>query len=994
MNDKLSIVTYNSQGHGPGRLEYISSLTRKFDFVLIQEHWLFNDGLRIFERDINECCCHGVSGMNENELLIGRPYGGVAILWKNSLTARVTPVNVDSKRMCAVIVEHANHKSLLINVYMPLEDKIDEYIETLQCVSAICDTEVFNSIILGGDFNVDRVRHRVRNTQILEEFITNESLSSASSGPSIDYTFESKINFSRSKIDHFFVSDNLVPNISACDVLHEIDNCSDHSPIVLKTGLKVDYEDNGPIGLRRGQLVNWDKVTEIDIEAYKACLDDKLHEFGIPVGLNTCHNFMCNDHKGEIDLMHDFIVTACVDASSECLPILGQANEPQKTGIAGWNDHVKDKREHAIFWHSLWKSAGCPRNGVVADVRRATRARYHLAIKQLKQQNTAHEQTRIAESHLESRGNDFWKMIRKIKGGKKPPPNKIDDANDEQSIANKFADKYEQLYSSVGYDQAEMNDVIDNLDRDIMNSCMQNKCECKGHTITHQEVREAVGRLNKGKHEGEKRLFSDHLIYGTNLLYDHLAVLFTSMLTHSYFPETFKKSVIIPIPKNSRKSMSDSENYRGITLSSILGKVLDHIIIRKCPGAFKTSDLQFGFKTKSSTTQCTFVMQQTIDYYRKKGSNVYAMFLDASKAFDRVQYTKLFKLLIEKGCCPLIARFLARLYVAQECRVKWNSTLSRTFSVRNGIKQGGVLSPILFCVYIDVLLERLEVSGLGCYVGHVFMGAFGYADDIVILSPMKYGLMKMLRICNVFSVEYHVTFNPTKSILLFYGIRNRDEEIAITWNGRRIIAKDNTVHLGHIVGTNSNNNIIDNVIAEMYKRTNCLISMFGFCDFEVKYRLFKAYVMSLYGCALWDYSHRSFQRFCTAWRNCLRKLFRLPRRTHRALLPSISRDEEPDSQVYRRFSKFFMKCTFSQNSRVLIGTKLTLDEGTRASRNIRAVSNHFGCTVEEVGNKILYQEIEPHGQVIRDLMNMRDRGDYTFFMHHEVENLLYFICVQ
>jgi hypothetical protein len=129
------------------------------------------------------------------------------------------------------------------------------------------------------------------------------------------------------------------------------------------------------------------------------------------------------------------------------------------------------------------------------------------------------------------------------------------------------------------------------------------------------------------------------------------------------------------------------------------------------------------------------------------------MFIDASKAFDcRVQYIKLFTLLTKKGCCPLITRFLARLYTTPQCGVKWKTTLSRPNGIKNGIKQGGVLSPILFCIYMDVL-QRLEGSKLGCHVGYVFMEAFGYADDIVILSPMKRGLMEMLKICDLFSIE-------------------------------------------------------------------------------------------------------------------------------------------------------------------------------------------------------------------------------------------------
>ena len=87
---------------------------------------------------------------------------------------------------------------------------------------------------------------------------------------------------------------------------------------------------------------------------------------------------------------------------------------------------------------------------------------------------------------------------------------------------------------------------------------------------------------------------------------------------------------------------------------------------------FETSELQCGFKEKHSTNQCTFVVNEVI-YYTNNNGNVYLTLIDASKAFDRVQYVKLFKLLLSKNVCPIIARFLAVMYTSQSFRVKWCS---------------------------------------------------------------------------------------------------------------------------------------------------------------------------------------------------------------------------------------------------------------------------------------------------------------------------------
>ena len=106
-----------------------------------------------------------------------------------------------------------------------------------------------------------------------------------------------------------------------------------------------------------------------------------------------------------------------------------------------------------------------------------------------------------------------------------------------------------------------------------------------------------------------------------------------------------------------------------------------------------TSNLQFGFTEKTSTTHFTFVVEEVINYYVKNGSSIYVTLLYASKAFDRVQYDKLFKILSERKMCAIIMRFLCSMYINQMCPVKWSDSISSKFIVENGVKQGGVLSP-------------------------------------------------------------------------------------------------------------------------------------------------------------------------------------------------------------------------------------------------------------------------------------------------------------
>ena len=170
----------------------------------------------------------------------------------------------------------------------------------------------------------------------------------------------------------------------------------------------------------------------------------------------------------------------------------------------------------------------------------------------------------------------------------------------------------------------------------------------------------------------------------------------------------------------------------------------------------QTTDHQFGFKPGHSTTQCTFVVVEVVQYYLNDGSRVYAILLDASQAFDRVHFIKMFKLLLDRGLCPLVCRLLVKPYPQQSARVKWGGAISDEFKVSNGVKQGGVLSPILFGVYMDELFKCLRSSQAGCHVGQRFMGAFGYADDVILLAPTKHSMHTMKDKCMLFSSEFQV----------------------------------------------------------------------------------------------------------------------------------------------------------------------------------------------------------------------------------------------
>ena len=146
---------------------------------------------------------------------------------------------------------------------------------------------------------------------------------------------------------------------------------------------------------------------------------------------------------------------------------------------------------------------------------------------------------------------------------------------------------------------------------------MKNKCYCQ-HQFSVRDVEQAICYLKSNKIDTDGVFNSNHFIYGTNRLNVLITILFNCMIAHGQFPSQFQQSVVIPIPKSKRKSLNCSDNYRGIALGSIAGKLLDIVILQSSKHILKTSDLQFGFKAEHSTTQCTFVLNEVVQYYRNK----------------------------------------------------------------------------------------------------------------------------------------------------------------------------------------------------------------------------------------------------------------------------------------------------------------------------------------------------------------------------------------
>jgi len=770
--------------------------------------------------------------------------------------------------------------------------------------------------------------------------------------------------------------------------LHDGQNLSDHCPIFISIAI-YNVQQTTNTTKRYRQKAQWNKATEANICEYRETINSLLSKIKLPLEALYCKDFHCSQHKNSINVYCDKLIQACTDASDKCIP------RTRKKGLAGWNDVAQPLRDEAMFWHNMWVSCGRPNDGVVVDIRRRTRAKYKQMVKQLKRDQINISRNKMASSLQEPNKRDFWNEIKRQNGKRNSFVNTVDGENGEGNISQLFASNYKELYNSVSYNVNDMQNILDVVDNGIIDCCSTGKCRVPHH-IEVTDVKSAINKLKCNKADGVTNLMSDALLNSPLSLTTHLSLLFSACIIHGFTPENMLLSTLIPIPKSNTKSRSDSSNYRAIALGSLFVKILDNIVMVNCDYVFKSSDLQFGFKPGHSTTQCSFVIEEIIEYYNSHNSPVFVVTLDASKAFDRVEYTKLFKLLINRGICSAIARLLIYMYTNQKLRVNWNGIFSNSFNVTNGVKQGGILSPLLFCLYIDSLLIRLSNSHTGCHVGNRFVGALCYADDVCLLASTRSSVMKMLSICESYGIDYKVSFNSTKSHITVCNSKATNpidiSNVNFPMYGHNIDIQQRVIHLGRFIGDYQHvSSNIDKSINDLVRSLNYVMSNFGHCSSDVRNFLFQSYCTSFYGSPLWSLGDKYIERFYCTWRKCIRRVWNISHMTHCKYIPLLYGGQNIDVQLLYRFLSFYLTSYRSNNTIVLLCSRLCETSNSTVALNRRKLLmklNNDGSIfdskygMEFIRNKIKGDDTNNindicYGNVIKEICLIRDGVIHT-----------------
>ena len=357
--------------------------------------------------------------------------------------------------------------------------------------------------------------------------------------------------------------------------------------------------------------------------------------------------------------------------------------------------------------------------------------------------------------------------------GVRGPDGTLDDS--EAAINLRFRVHFAQLDTNPGppnyYDPATKADIEARLATLIATEAERATNEAAADPITATEAKLALQALTSGTAAGPDGIDPVLLKDGGDALATTLHELLKLTWRNERVPAEWQTGEIVPLHKAGDRT--NPGNYRGITLQPVALKVLCQVLLARlqaildpvdptAPGCSPLADEQAGFRRGRGCLDHAFVLKAAIDDARHRNAPLLIAFLDLRKAYDTVWRDGLWWKLHEHGVRGKLWRMLRALYSSVEARVRTNDTLSPPITLNNGVRQGCVLSPILFDVYIDDLVADLRTCGAGIHLGGRRIPGLLFADDVALVAPNPATMARALACVDRWCRKWRMSLNLDK----------------------------------------------------------------------------------------------------------------------------------------------------------------------------------------------------------------------------------------
>ena len=515
----------------------------------------------------------------------------------------------------------------------------------------------------------------------------------------------------------------------------------------------------------------------------------------------------------------------------------------------------------------------------------SVRESYHTALREYKQLLTL-KQKAFYDDKIEqlkqfsdtSNSHSFWKILKTM--NENMNEEKIPPVSEDQ-----WLNHFESLHSAKKNNQSQTN-LINNLE--IMEQ--KNVQSSSWEPITEKEILDNIKELKNKKASSSDKIKNEMIKASSKALLNVYQKLFNLILRSGIFPIDWCEGLITPIFKSGDKK--DANNYRGICVSSCLGKLLCSILNRRLQAFVKTKKLlhpsQIGFLPGHRTADHVLTLRTLIDkHVNHRKEPIYACFVDFKKAFDSVWHRGLFYKLISYNINDNIYKLIKDLYSKSNCAIKLGQNKTKSFKYSRGVRQGCILSPLLFNLYLNelpFLLDKNKGSDPLILPNGTKLNSLLYADDLIILSRSKHGLQNCLNTLQLFCETWKLDVNLKKTkIMTFQKKTRKSQSHEFYLNDRLVETTKEYTYLGVKLTTTGNF-----TAAQEQLREKAMHSLFGIKKYyninrlppQLASKIFDTMISPIltYNCEVWgaylksDLSHwdkspieKAHLRFCKSY---------------------------------------------------------------------------------------------------------------------------------
>jgi endonuclease/exonuclease/phosphatase family metal-dependent hydrolase len=773
----LGIGTWNVRTlNSVGKLEEVKSEMKRYGLSILgvsEARWkgqgdLMSDGVRII-----------YSGGEEEQR-------GVAIMLDEEVAKRVTEIEQCSDRLIMVRVSATPVDMIIIQVYMPTTDHEDDEIEEMyeQIESMIKKQKGNINVIIMGDFNASvgegsdekvigkyGLGNRNERGQMLSSFCKKNQLVVTNTwfqqGKRRRYTWKSPADRKRYQLDYILVRQRYRNSVKCSKSWPGADVYSDHNLVAMKMDIKLKT-------LRRGK-----RVQKWNIERLKNNSIPFQRSVEEAVGKITRKGM--NGNQRWIDFKGVILGSAREEVGYE------KKEKIRKPWIT--EDMIR-KMEERRKWKNRNDEYGRQRyKQLNNELRREA--------EKAKREWWSRECDELEKLYSEGRYDLLYAKVAKLTWKKSVMSKNVrvtdgagNTVTEPEEVRERWRQYIESLYDKDGKPkkedlQVEEGNEVEEDDR--------------GPEVLRSEILLAISEMKEGKAVGLDEIPSEMLKSLGEKAIQELCEICQNIYEEGKWPEDFTRTAMIPLPK--KNNAKDFGDYRTISLICHASKIMLKVLTKRIE--MKTKHLigrnQFGFRKGCGTRDAVGVMRTLCERSLEHGNEVYICFVDFEKAFDRVDWIKLFDILKNLRIDWKDRRLLQDLYMRQEAVIRIADGESQPGIIGRGVRQGCPISPLLFSIYAEVMMiEVLEDVEEGVLVGGQLVSDVRFADDQGMVAGTETGLQRIMNKLNDTAKNFSMKINvqKTKAMVVRW---NGGGVVNITVDGQRIEQVKSFKYLGSII---------------------------------------------------------------------------------------------------------------------------------------------------------------------------------------------------